>query len=285
MSHLGKTWLVLLAAIVAAGCDTTSAPPPKPTAPAAVAATPSAIPAGAQESTEPVVQAAGDANSELADAPVTVADTTEPDADVADGDASPLDLTPHYGLKAGGFDAAKTYPWPAMPRGAQKFSGVPLEIGGMFCLYGEENAKRGMTYPEEKTGIAVGRSFETLYLCHVAFFEAPAETAVCELRFQYDDGTTESDQILCGSDVRDWFVNTPDEELGPSGKRSTLAWSGDVLRNDRQQKIRICLTAIANPYPDKTVQTIDLVSAKSRAASCILAMTTGKAGLMQPGAR
>jgi hypothetical protein len=99
--------------------------------------------------------------------------------------------------------------------------------------------------------------------------------------FQYDDGTTESDTILCGDDVRDWFLNANDKSPGPTGKRSTLAWSGEGLANGRPQKIRFFLTAITNPQPEKTVLTIDLVSTKSRAAACILAMTTGKAGLMQ----
>ncbi|HEY3968167.1 MAG TPA: hypothetical protein VGM05_26630 [Planctomycetaceae bacterium] len=248
-------------------------------------ATPPEVPAGAHESAVPVVKASADSNPEQSGAPVTPSDASKPDTEAAAGDASAVDLTRYYGLKAERFDTVKTYPWPAMPRGSQKFAGVPLEIGGMFCLYGEENTKRGMKYPEEITGIAVGRPFEILYLCHMAFFEAPPETALCKLRFQYDDGTTESDQVLCGSDVRDWFVNTPDEELGPSGKRSTLAWSSDVVTNGRPQKIRICLTAIANPHPDKTVQTVDLISTKSRAASCILAITTGTAGLMQPDTR
>jgi hypothetical protein len=36
-----------------------------------------------------------------------------------------------------------------------------------------------------------------------------------------------------------------------------------------------------NPHPDKEVTTIDFVSSKTQAAACILAVTTGKAGLMK----
>src|SRR5205823_11648373 len=112
------------------------------------------------------------------DAPKTAADASAASTDAADSDARPLDLTRYYGLKAENFDAIKQYPWPAVPRGPQTFAGVPLEIGGTFLLYGEENAKRGQKFPEEFTGIAIGRPFEALYICHMAFFEAPAGTPI-----------------------------------------------------------------------------------------------------------
>jgi len=284
MSQIEKTMFVLLAAVFAAGCPVTPPPAPKKAAPPAapIAARPPAIQAGEAEPAQRTEGESGDSSAGASDAPGIAADASAASTDAADSDARPLDLTRYYGLKAEQFDAIKRYPWPAVPRGPQTFAGVPLKIGGTFSLYGEENAKRGMKFPEEITGIAIGRPFEALYICHVAFFEAPAGAPICEVRFQYDDGTTESDQILCGSDARDWFVNAPDEEIGPSGKRSTLAWTGEGLANDRPQKIRLCLTAIPNPRPEKTVQTIDLVSTKSRAASCILAMTTGRARMMKP---
>ena len=284
MPQMKKSLLVLLVAGFAAGCPATPPPvPKKPTPPAAPIATkPPAIEAGEAESGQRIQDESGDSSAGVSDAPDKVAEASAASTDAADSDARPLDLTRYYIMKAETFDANKRYPWSAMPRGSQTFAGVPLEIGGMFALYGEENEKRGLKYPVEIKGIPIGRPFEALYIGHVAFFEAPAGTPICEVRFQYDDGTTESDQILFGSDARDWYVNTPDEEIGPSGKRSTLAWTGEGVSNDRPQKVRLCLTEIPNPHPEKTVQTIDLVSTKSRSASCILAMTTGKAHLMKP---
>jgi len=286
MSHFGKSLLVLLAAGLAAGCPAVTAPPaPAPTkvAPAAspTAATPPVIETGPADSGELTAGASGASSAAEPDAPGT-ADAGAANNDAADAAADPLDLTRYYAMKAERFDAARQYPWPAVPRGSQTFAGVPFEIGGMFALFGEENAKRGLTLPGEITGIEVGRPFDALYICHATFFEAPPGTPICEVRFQYDDGTTDSDHILYGSDARDWFIKGTDDEIGPSGKRSTLAWAGEGLVNDRPQRIRFFLTVIANPHPEKTVQTIDLVSTRSPAASCILAMTTGKAGLIHP---
>lgn len=287
MSPIQKTQFLLLAAALASGCPLVTAPAPPPLAKVAppaspVVAAPPAIQPGTAEPAQVAAGASGESSGDDVAPAGAAAGASTTKADTAAADAIPLDLTPYYGMKADRFDAVKQYPWNGVPRGSQKFAGVPLEIGGSFSLFGEENAKRGLKFPEELKGIPVGRPFEALYICHAAFFEAPAGTPICEVRFQYDDGTTESDKIVCGSDVRDWYVNAGDKELGPTGKRSTLAWSGEGLANGRPQKIRFFLTAITNPQPEKTVQTIDLVSTKSRAASCVLAMTTGKAGLLQP---
>jgi hypothetical protein len=157
---------------------------------------------------------------------------------------------------------------------------VPLEIGGAMFLWGERNAKNGLVFPEQIIGIPVGRKFETLYVCHGLFFEGTAGTPVYEAVFHYDDGTTISDAIVCGKDVHDWFARQG-APLGPSGDRSTLAWNGDGKYGDRDQAIRFCLTAITNPHPDKEVTAIDFVSLKTQSAACILAVTTGKSGLMQ----
>lgn len=240
---------------IGAGCQKPAppaAPPSGRSAPPAVAPEPVSEPTGNQDSDEPVT-----------------------------ADAAPVDLADYCRFKAASFDSTPAYPWAGAPRGSQTFAHVPLEISGAIFLWGERNASRGMTYPEEVTGIPIGREFETLYVCHAAFFEADAGTPMCEVRFQYDDGTSASDEIVCGDDARDWFVNNPDEPLGPSDSRSTLAWDGEGKMGDRMQAIRFCLTAVPNPHPDRVVTTIDLVSSKTQTAACILAITTGAAGLMQ----
>src|SRR4030095_1252751 len=112
------------------------------------------------------------------------------------------------------------YPWPAVPRGSRTFANVPLEIGGAIFLWGERNAKKGDLYPEQIAGIPVERKFEALYICHAIFFEGKKGTPVFEALFHYDDGTSATDEIVCGDDGRDWFANRAQTPLGPSGPRS-----------------------------------------------------------------
>ena len=102
------------------------------------------------------------------------------------------------------------------------------------------------------------------------------------LRAHYEGGKKQSDEILCGEDSKDWWVNDPKEELGPSSERSTLAWKGTGKANGRDQDVRFCLTAIDNTHPQVLVTTIDLVSSEKQAAGVILAITLGKSGLLKP---
>jgi hypothetical protein len=273
MTILGKIsiGLVLLLALVVGLAWMNSAPPREaPTAPEARSSGQSAR----QLSTaaEPAAKV-GDQSTD----PPSIGAKSEP----AGAAAEPLDLTGHYGMKASSFDGIKQYPWPAVPRGSQTFANVPLEIGGALFLWGERNANNGLRFPEQITDIPVARKFETLYVCHGAFFEGKSGTPIYEVVLRYDDGTTASDTLVCGEDARDWFANRADATLSPSSPRSTLAWDGDGMAGERTQAIRFCLTAIANPFPDQEVQSLDLVSSKSQAAACILAISTGRSGLMK----
>jgi hypothetical protein len=273
MSNLSKALIAVAVGLaVAVGVAWNAfGPPPQPS-----------IAPDARTSGDPVKQPAQPVES----AATVAEDPIEPEATVADHepagtDTLPLDLTDQYGFKATDFDKVPQYPWPAVPRGAQTFANVPLEIGGAMILWGERNAKNGQVFPEKIADIPLQRKFETLYICHGTFFEGEAGTPTCEVVFHYDDGTTASDTIVCGSDTRDWFANRAKSPLGPSGLRSTLAWIGDGKAGDRPQTIRFCLTAMENPHPDKEVTTLDFVSSKMQAAACILAVTTGKSGVMK----
>lgn len=195
-------------------------------------------------------------------------------------EAVPLDLAKYAHIKASVFDKITQFPWPGVPRGPQKFAGVPLEITGALMLWGERNTNAGLKYPEHIKDIPIQRPFETLYVCHAAFFEGESGLPLCEIVLHYDDATSASDKILCGEDARDWFANRSEPNLGPSGSRSVLAWDGDSQYGTRTQAIRFCLTGITNPHPDKTVTSIDLVSPKTKSAACIIGITTGPSTLM-----
>jgi hypothetical protein len=58
-----------------------------------------------------------------------------------------VDLTGYYQIPASVFERIRSHPWRVVPRGSQTLANVPLAIGGMLCLWGEENAKVGQAYP------------------------------------------------------------------------------------------------------------------------------------------
>lgn len=185
--------------------------------------------------------------------------------------AEPVDLTSYYQGPA----------WDFVPTGFQTFNNVPLQIDGVICLWGAGGTNRGSNFPEEVTGIPMGRKFETLYVYEGSFYGSPKGTPVYDIVFRYEDGSSATNQILYGQDVLDWYANRGKTVLGPTAKRSKLAWHGEADLGTRKQMLRFCLTAVENPFPGTTVTSIDLCSCKNRTVAVILAITPGKAGLMQ----
>ena len=194
----------------------------------------------------------------------------------------PLDLSKHLQMKAENFKKSKAHPWPAVPTGAQTFAGIPVNIQGSMMTFGQRNADNGLKYPETITGIPCRQKFETLYIVHSAFYAGATGEPAFEVVLNYPGDEKQTDAILCGEDARDWYIREGEETLGPSAKRSTLAWTGTGKSGMRDQAVRFCITAIENKYPDRLVETIDLLSAKNQTAGCILAITVGKSGLLKP---
>ncbi len=219
--------------------------------------------------------------------PTAASARAEGDRLIQRGLAVPLAMTTNYMTPATFFDKITSFPaWRTVPRGPQVFDGVPLDIGGMICLWGENNEKQlHLKFPEARTGIPLNCKFETLYVYHGTFFSEKNGVPVCAVVFRYEDGSAVTNQLLYGEDMLDWAANRGGRVIAPSVSRSELAWVGGSFAPDRpkaKEPLRFCLTAVENPQPDMTVSTVDLLSCKSKAAACILALTPGKAGLMKP---
>jgi hypothetical protein len=188
--------------------------------------------------------------------------------------AEVLDLSSYSDIPVSAFDARINSPRPqfvCLPRGFQTFFHVPLQIDGIKCLWGSGVGG----FDEELIGIPVNKKFETLYVCHCAFYGSPPKTPVYDLVFRYADGSSVTNRILYSVDVLDWFGTG-----GPTGTNSRLAWKDVCTAGGKTQPLRLCLTALENPQPNTEVASIDLYSCKSQTSGCILAMTPGKSGLM-----
>jgi hypothetical protein len=127
----------------------------------------------------------------------------------------------------------------------------------------------------------VNQKFETLYVCHGSFFESPDKTPVCGVVLHYEDGSSATNQLLYGADVLDWIDNHAKVPAAPTGPNSKLAWVGGVFSPQKNQPLRLCLTAVENPQPALEVTSVDLFSCKSKTAPFIMALTTGRSGLMK----
>ncbi len=168
-----------------------------------------------------------------------------------------------------------------VPSGFHTFNNVPLQINVMMRLWGEGGASRGMIHPTEILDIPVQQRFQTLYVYHGSAFGSPPGTPVCEVVLRFVDGTSATNRLRYGDDMLDWFSPGGTKVKGPSGPKSKLAWIGQMpVQNGGTQQLRYCMTAIENPTPAVPVASVDLHSCKSRTVACIMALTTGKTGLM-----
>ncbi len=245
----------------------------------AIATTDSAVPAIPAEKIEKV-----DVPADVPEGTATTSSTTDTAAttDSANLKAEPLDLTYYYHSSADGFDRDGGHPWRDVPRGKQTFGNVPLEIGGRMTLWGSINAGRGHNNPEYVTDVQIDRKFEALYLYHATFHSAPQGTPIARLTFHYVSGDPTTADICYGTHVRDWFVRTgePEELSDPKSKR---VWRGknSMSKSNPPGELQFFITEIANPHPKDEVTTIDFASTKEQPNACIMAITTGPAGLLK----
>jgi len=166
----------------------------------------------------------------------------------------------------------------ALPSGLHVFNNVPLQIDGVMYLWGSGG---GGDFPQEIRDIPMYEMFETLYIYHGSYYGSPPGTPVCDVVFRYVDDTVVTNRLLYGTDILDWYAPGGNRVKGPTGPNSKLAWIGQMeARNGGVQQLRLCMTAIENPKPTVKVWSIDLYSCKNRTVLYIMAMTTGKTGLM-----
>jgi hypothetical protein len=102
---------------------------------------------------------------------------------------------------------------------------------------------------------------------------------------RYEDGSSATNTLSFGADILDWMVSANEAPLRtPYATNSEVAWDGGQFSETQKNRLRFCLTALNNPYPDRLVATVDLISCKTRTIPFVLAMTTGPAGLMTDNA-
>ena len=254
---LMKTIIIQSTSLLLAGCS--KQPPPAP-----IAADPASNSASAQP--VPLLNPGSAVTGDMSNSPVDMTQTIR-----------------KFGTPASYFDQITRFPArKAVPRGARVFDRVPIQIDGMICLWGEVNADRmKIVFPEQVTGIPVKLAFETLYVYHATFCTPSKGMPVYELVFRYKDGSSVTNEIQCGADVLDWYAERDRPPAGPTSPNSKIAWLGTAVWPDGEQPLRFCLTALDNPHPSQEVTAIDLYSCKNEPAACIMAMTTGRAGLLR----
>lgn len=199
--------------------------------------------------------------------------------------AEPVDLTGKYVVTLASMTNSSWLALKTVPVGHQVFRKVPFEIGGIVHLWGYgRNTNQTSSYPEKVSDIAVNRTFATLYVLHGVYYETSDDTPAVRVAFRYTDGSAATNVLRCGADMISWPISKQEAPLkSPYSTNSEIAWMGGVFSKADDNRLRYCMTALANPHPDRLVATVDLISCKTRTIPYIFALTTGQASLMQTG--
>lgn len=153
------------------------------------------------------------------------------------------------------------------------------QLGGVTYRVTDNLIQLGSLYLPELTrrvhGVPVGGKIGKLYFLHGTQWgggdHAVADmTVIGEYRVHYEDGTLAKIPIRYGESVRDWW-NV--DESQPT-TLAEMAWTGENADSRRANvKIRLYGTGWVNPHPEKSVDSVDLVSANTIAAPFCLAIT------------
>lgn len=188
------------------------------------------------------------------------------------GDMHPVDLTQYvnqkldggYGRLGDGNNLAK------LPRGEQKFGDARFKVGDGILQLG---SKREPKFPDRINGIKVDRTCDRIHVLQATLYGGssrkpnetnvvvPEKEQIAEYIITYTDGSTEGFPVIHGEDVRDWWYVPGQADAPTVGK---VAWEGTNEFADGQRAgIRLYSSVWKNPYPSKTIKSIDFVGRKA----------------------
>ncbi len=176
-----------------------------------------------------------------------------------------LDLKPVY--QAGANGKHKTY------SGRKMVDGLPFNADGEAVLYGKINGGPNGTYPKEMTGIKVGRPFDELHLLHSVQWREYFGCPVASIRLHYADGATHDFVIRYNFQVNDWARLLTEEQEIIADPDTKIIWRGEGIH---QGDGRLFKSVLRNPFPNKSVETLDVISTGSRASYVLVAATVAK---------
>jgi thiol-disulfide isomerase/thioredoxin len=182
-----------------------------------------------------------------------------------------LDLTDyfHAALKETWHPGSDGNDLAGLPSGVQNLAGVPFDIRGIVQLNGGGMiAMNGKPYPRRVRDIKLGRKCARLHFLHSAGWSVEDGTVVGHYVLHYTDGSQQRFPIIYGEDVRDWWVGSDKTvEL----KNAQVAWQGQTSNGN---EVRIYKRTWENPNQDREIAGIEFISAMTRCAPFLLAITT-----------
>jgi WD40 repeat protein len=159
-----------------------------------------------------------------------------------------------------------------LPAGMRTFGGVSFDARGIIQLAGGGIKDLEPDYPEQVTGIRIGRACRRIHFLHGTGWIVSEGTLVAQWVMRFADGQRAVVPIVYGPDVRNWqFWPRMSAEDGGAEP----VWKGTQARWKKMTGIgvRLYKSTWENPRPDAVVASIDLISAQAASAPFLLAIT------------
>ncbi len=159
--------------------------------------------------------------------------------------------------------------WGMVPRGPQRFGGVPFQLMGKLEITGMGAARDGRFYPSRFSGIVAGRKARRLHVLHGTGYAAPEGAPVAELVLRYSDGSRHVIPLIYGVHTRNWYVEDEERKADLADPASAVVWTHKQGSLD----LRLFKSSFPNPHPERKIKSVDVLSLMSRATPVIVAMT------------
>jgi beta-lactamase regulating signal transducer with metallopeptidase domain len=157
--------------------------------------------------------------------------------------------------------------------GRKMIDGLPFDIGGEIVLYGGSEAERNNDHPDDVSGIKIDRKFDELHLVHAAQWRSYYGCPVATVRLHYADGTSTDFTIRDKFQVDDWNrLLTENDEL-VAAPDTKIIWRGAGIVKGTG---RLFKSVLHNPFPDKKVDTMDIISTRSLMSYVLVAATVAQ---------
>ena len=161
----------------------------------------------------------------------------------------------------------------SLPRGVQTFAGVKFDVRGIVQLASTEllalsalsEEEKARQYPRSVAGIPVRLRAERVHFLQASAWSAGDGEKVGEYVVHYADGRQRSIPLLYRRSLIDWWVKSATDK--PTD--AEIAWHGSHTRSS----ISLFKYTWTNPRPGVAIDTIDFVSAMSKAAPFLVAVT------------
>ncbi len=169
--------------------------------------------------------------------------------------------------KGGAFDQGKN-DLRSFPVGERIFCNIPFNIIDPARNHGKSiivlKGKARQYFPEKAAGIPVQSKARRLYFLHTVAWDSGK---FCYM-IRFSDGSKQQINIRSGHEVGGWWH--PKANKAPDAK---LAWKG---KNGMGVTVGVFCYAWNNPYPDKTITAIDVISYNMNFVPAVIAITGEK---------